>query len=67
MALAEKLGVAMEGRYAVNEEVRRRVVAGQSNGEIAEGMGLKYQSVKDRRKWIYKKEGVGGRGELVGR
>ena len=43
------------------EEVRRRLLAGESNGEIAAGMGLKVGSVKDRCKWIFKKEGVRGR------
>jgi len=60
-ALAQKLDIELPGRQAVSAEFRQRLLAGESNQEIMEAMGLTHLSVINRSRNIFRKEGVRGR------
>jgi DNA-binding NarL/FixJ family response regulator len=68
-ALAKKMGVDLGGRFTAKREARKelreRLLAGQSQMEIAWEMGLNYHTVVWRCGQIYREEGVRGRRELV--
>jgi hypothetical protein len=60
-ALAKKLGVELPGRAALAHEFRQRLLAGQSNQEIADTLGLTLLKVQKRCANLYRREGVRGR------
>jgi DNA-binding NarL/FixJ family response regulator len=64
-ALAQKLGIQLGGNYALNEELRTRILAGQTYRQIATEMGLTYPAVNKRGTRICHKEGMRGRKALL--
>jgi hypothetical protein len=55
-----KKGVELGGKFAVKEEIRRRLVAGERPVDIALGMGMKVGVVRGVCERIYREEGVRG-------
>ena len=64
-ALAKKLGIHLGGNYAMNDELRTRLLSGQTYRQIATDIGLSYAALNRRATRICHKEGVRGRKELV--
>ncbi|HEV8290298.1 MAG TPA: hypothetical protein VGP94_00175 [Tepidisphaeraceae bacterium] len=64
-ALAQKSNIHLGGNYALNDQIRTRLLAGQTYRQIATEIGLSYSAVNKRCTRICHKEGVRGRKALL--